>query len=340
MVRIFETVSLKDKNTFSVECKAKFYVEIINEAQILSVLETNAFLQSRVFFLGGGSNTLFVDDFDGMVIHLASKGIRLIDSNKDTVAVEVDAGVNWHNLVEIMLKNKFYGLENLALIPGTVGGAVAQNIGAYGVELKDFIYEVRGVDVRTGNFLTLTKEECKFGYRTSIFKNELKDYFIISSAKFQLHKKPKVNLSYPELKKQVSKFPFLKPDPKYVFDQVVKLRKSKLPDLVQYPNAGSFFKNPIVNVETVEKIREKYDDIPIFKIEDGRYKVPAGWLIEKAGWKGRRIGNVGTYDKHALVIINYGVSKGKEILDFAELIKSDVLEKFDILLENEVEIVN
>lgn len=339
MVKIFENVSLKDRNTFAVECIARYFVELKNESQIYSVLDTIAFQQSKVYFLGGGSNTLFIDDFDGMVIQFANKGIRFAGESNDSILVEVDAGVNWHKFVEIMLKNKFYGLENLALIPGTVGGAVTQNIGAYGVELKEFIQEVRGVEVESGKFFNLSKEECRFEYRNSIFKNEFKGKFLISSAKLKLHKKPKINLSYPELRNTVRKFPFVKPDPKYVFDQVVKLRQAKLPDLLKYPNAGSFFKNPIVDIEILEKIQKNYADVPFFQLEDSRYKIPAGWLIEKAGWKGKRVGNVGVYDKHALVIINYGAKSGREIFEFAQLIQSDVHEKFGILLENEVEVV-
>lgn len=339
MVTILENTSLKDRNTFAVDTKAKYFCEVTNPAQLISLLETQSFRENRKFFLGGGSNVLFLDDFDGIVVHLSNKGIRILESTEEYTLLEVAAGENWHRFVEISLCNKFFGLENLALIPGTIGGAVVQNIGAYGVELKDFLHSVRGVDINTLQYITFSNEECQFGYRTSIFKTKIKDNFIITSAVFKLSKKPKVNLTYNELKQIAKKFPFVKPDPKYVFDQVVKLRQSKLPDLREYPNAGSFFKNPVVGIEQLEKIKSKYPDVPTYEISNGTYKIPAGWLIEIAGWKGKRIGNVGTYEKHALVIINYGAEKGKEILEFAKKIQQEVYETFNISLETEVEIV-
>ncbi|MFN3305970.1 MAG: UDP-N-acetylmuramate dehydrogenase [Candidatus Kapaibacteriota bacterium] len=340
MVTIFENISLKERNTFAVDAKAKYFCEIKNEFQLLSLLETQVFQRSNRFFLGGGSNVLFLDDFDGLVVNLSNKGIKILESTDEQVFIEVAAGENWHKFVEISLRNKYYGIENLALIPGTIGGAVVQNIGAYGVELKHFLHSVRGIDVNFGEFTTLASEECHLKYRTSIFKTILKDNFIITSAVFKLSKRPKVNLSYNELKQIATKFPFIKPDPKYVFDQVVRLRQSKLPDIGKYPNAGSFFKNPVVGEEQLKLLKSIFPDVPNHQVEDGGYKIPAGWLIEMTGWKGRRIGNVGTYDKHALVIINYGVNKGMEILEFAKKIQQDVYEKFNLFLEPEVEIVS
>lgn len=339
MISILENVSLKNRNTFAVDSNAKYFCEIHNQSQILYLLETDVFQHKKRYILGGGSNTLFLDDFDGLVIHLANQSISIVESNQNFVLLEVESGVEWHKFVQISLNSKYFGLENLALIPGTVGGAIAQNIGAYGVELKDFVAEVRGFDVTTGEFIELSQKECRFGYRSSIFKTDLKGNFIVTSAKFKLHKKPKVNLSYPELRKAVEKFPFVKPDPKYVFEQVCRIRSSKLPEIKTFPNAGSFFKNPIVGKETLEKIKQKYDGVPFYELCEDRYKIPAGWLIEKSGWKGKRIGNVGTYEKHSLVIINYGVKKGVEILEFAKSIQNDVYEKFGIWLEYEVEIV-
>lgn len=339
MVRILENVSLKNKNTFAIDSRTKYLSEILNEYQMLSLMETDAFQNSKRYVLGLGSNTLFVDDYDGFVVHLSNQGIRIIENNRNFVLLDVEAGVEWHKFVQISLSNKYYGLENLALIPGTVGGAIVQNIGAYGSEVKEFVHEIRGIEIETGQFLDLTNNDCKFGYRSSIFKTEWKGKFIVTSAKFKLNKKPKVNLSYPELKNLVQRFPFVKPDPRYVFEQVVRIRSSKLPDITKYPNAGSFFKNPIVDKGKLEEIKQKFNDIQFFELENNKFKIPAGWLIEKAGWKGKRIGNVGTYEKHALVIINFGVQKGREILEFAKVIQNDVFEKFGIMLEFEVEIV-
>lgn len=339
MVKILENFSLKEKNTFSIDSKARFYAEIRNDWDLISVLDSYAFKQNRCFILGGGSNTLFAEDFEGFIIHLNNQIIKIIDQNKDYVILEAEAGLPWHKFVEITLQNKFFGLENLALIPGTVGGAITQNIGAYGSEIKEFVVAVRGVNVETLEFNWISAEECLFGYRNSIFKNQLKNKFIITSAKFKLYRKPKVNLTYSELKKEVKKFPFLKPDPKYIFDTVCRLRNSKLPDFSKYPNAGSFFKNPIVGKDKLNDLQKKFSNVPNYEVQTDFFKIPAGWLIEIAGWKGKRIGNVGTYEKHSLVIINYGVKSGREIVEFARAIRNDVFEKFQILLENEVEIV-
>ncbi len=339
MIKILENVSLKDKNTFAVNSLAKYYVEIENQSQVLSLLESSPFQQSKFFILGGGSNTLFVDDYYGIVVHLVNKEIRILESSGDFALLEADSGVVWHDFVQILLANNYFGLENLALIPGTIGGAVTQNVGAYGVELKDFIQEVCGFNIQTGHFVRFSNSDCRFDYRSSIFKNELKGKFIITSAKFKLSKKPNINISYPELRNVVQKIPNIKPNPKNVFEQVISLRKAKLPDPKEFPNAGSFFKNPIVDLVTLDNIKTKYNNVPYFDMGPNKYKIPAGWLIDIAGWKGKRIGNVGTYEKHALVIINFGVKKGSEILEFSKLIQKDVFEKFNVWLENEVELV-
>ncbi len=339
MVKILENFSLKEKNSFSIDSKARYYAEVQNESDLISLIDTYAFQQNRRFILGGGSNTLFAEDFDGFILHLNNRIVKIIEQNKDYVILEAEAGFPWHEFVELTIRNKFFGLENLALIPGTIGGAITQNIGAYGSEIKDFVVAVRGVDVETLEFKWLSAEESFFGYRSSIFKNQLKNKFIITSAKFRLYRKPKVNLTYSELKKEVKKIPFLRPDPKYVLDTVCRLRKSKLPDLSKYPNAGSFFKNPIVSKEKLNEIQGKFSNVPHFEIISDFFKIPAGWLLEMAGWKGKRIGNVGTYEHHSLVIINFGVKAGKEIVEFARTIRNDIFEKFQILLENEVEIV-
>ncbi|MCX7880001.1 MAG: UDP-N-acetylmuramate dehydrogenase [Ignavibacteria bacterium] len=339
MVRIFEGVSLKDKNKFAVDAKAQHYVEINNEQQIHSLLESEVSKKNKKFILGEGSNVLFIEDFEGIVIRLTNNNVQVISNGKWEASLLVGAGVSWAELVQQTLKRGFFGLENLAQIPGSVGGAIVQNIGAYGVEIEEFVTEVRGFNIEKWSYEKLERKECRFGYRSSIFKTELKDKFIISSVVLKLSKIPKPNLSHDELKKKVKVFPFFRPTPKKIYTAVCNLRSSKLPDPSVLPNCGSFFKNPVIDEEEFLRIKENNSNIPYYRTKNGKYKIPAGWLIEQLGWKGKRIGKVGTYEHHSLVIVNYGTSSGKEILDFARMLRNEVFAKFKILLENEVVIV-
>lgn len=337
-MRFEQNFSLKEYNTFSVEAKAKRFLVLhsIEDAEKFFAKYT---ISEPIFFLGGGSNILFISDFDGLVIYPNLRGIKIFKNTNDSVILEVFAGESWHHFVEICVKNHFFGLENLALIPGKISGAIVQNIGAYGEEVRNFVVEVSGFDLNSRQFITLNNEECQYSYRNSIFKNQLKGQFLILSAKFNLFKKPNLNLSYSDLQTELKKFPTLQPDPKWLFDTVCRIRSSKLPDIKKYPNAGSFFKNPIVDDKIIQTIKQKFPDLKTYTAGDGKSKIPAGWLIEKAGWKGKRVGMVGTYKHHALVIINYGVKNGKEIYDFATLLREEIDEKFGIKLEFEVEIV-
>lgn len=333
-----QNFSLKQYNFFSVDAKARNFIEL-NSIEEAKILLSNIKNEENIFFLGAGSNVLFINDFDGLVLRPSLRGMNIVESNNDYAIIEVYAGESWHHLVEICLRNNFFGLENLALIPGNIGGAVVQNIGAYGEEIKNFVLDIFGFDFSSRSFKKLTNEECQYSYRSSVFKSQLKSKFLILSAKFKLNKKPRLNLTYSDLQNELRKFPTINPDPKWVFDTICRIRSSKLPDVKKYPNAGSFFKNPILKNEIFENIKEKYPDLPAHSYDNEHSKIPAGWLIEKAGWKGKRIGNVGTYDHHSLVIINFGATNGKEIYDFANLIREDVLAKFGISLEFEVEIV-
>lgn len=336
---IAQNFSLYRYNTFALDVRAKYYVEIYNEQDVLEFLHLGNFSSEKWFILGGGSNVLLLDDFDGVVINYTNRNIQVVSESQEQVILEISSGESWHKVVEFALRNGFYGLENLALIPGGVGGAVVQNIGAYGVELKEFVESVSGINLRTGEFETFDNADCEFAYRNSIFKSKFKNTFIITQLRLKLSKLSRVNISYKDLQDALNKDRNIKPDPKYVFETVCNLRKSKLPDVEVFPNCGSFFKNPIVDETTHQLLKGKYPDLVSFPTATGRFKISAGWLIEKAGWKGRRIGNVGTYDRHALIIVNYGAKKGSEIYEFADTIRSDVFEKFGILLENEVEIV-
>ncbi|MGQ9819450.1 MAG: UDP-N-acetylmuramate dehydrogenase [Candidatus Kapaibacteriales bacterium] len=331
--------SLKDFNTFRIDVKAKKFLEVNSIEEVEKYL-INFKIDEQICFLGAGSNILFIEDFEGLIVRPILSGVKIIDVTDDYVIIEASAGENWHSFVKKCINNNFFGLENLALIPGNVGGAIVQNIGAYAEEIQNFVLEVYGFDLKDKIFRILNKEECRFSYRNSIFKNQLKARFLILSAKFLLRKKPIVNVSYSDLQNELKKNPNIKPNPKWVFNTVCSIRKSKLPDNKKYPNAGSFFKNPIVDGNKIDEIKRKYPELVAFPVGNDNFKIPAGWLIEKAGWKGKRIGKVGTYEHHSLIIINFGVKTGKEILDFANLIRWNVKEKFDIELEFEVEIVN
>jgi UDP-N-acetylmuramate dehydrogenase len=338
-MRVEQKFSLQKYNTFALDVRAKYYIEIHNEQDVLDFLDSRNFASEKLFILGGGSNVLFLDDFDGVVLNYTSQNVQVVSENQQQVTIKVDAGIAWHKLVEFALQNGFYGLENLALIPGRVGGAVVQNIGAYGVELKEFVESVSGINLRTGEFETFDNAHCRFAYRNSIFKSKFKNTLIITRLNLKLSKIPRVNILYKDLQNVFNKDGNIEPNPKYVFETVCSLRRSKLPDVKLLPNCGSFFKNPIVDETAHQLLKGKHPDLVSFPTATGQFKVSAGWLIEKAGWKGRRIGNVGTYDRHALIIVNYGAKKGSEIYEFADTIRSDVFEKFGILLENEVEIV-
>ncbi len=338
-MKLEENYPLKNHNFFSLDAKCKYFAEVSKANDIKKLIDSKLLYSCKKFFLGGGSNILFVDDFDGIVIHFTGKRIQILSENEKSVLIEVESGLNWDDFVRFTLEHNFFGLENLTLIPGKIGGAIVQNIGAYGAEVKEFVKSVKGYELGTGKYLELPTEACNFTYRNSIFKQELKDKFIITSVVFELSKKPTVNLSYIDLQKEAQKIPNFRPHPHWVFNTVRRIRQEKLPDFNLYPNCGSFFKNPIVNEDKIDTLKPKFSDLVHFRTGENLFKIPAAWLIEKAGWKGKRIGNVGTYERHSLVIINYGVSKGKEILDFAQQIKQDVKGKFGIDLEFEVEII-
>ncbi len=338
-MKIEQNFSLRKYNTFALDVVAKYYVEIRSEQEIFDLLRVEDFQSEKRFILGGGSNILFLDDFDGFVVNYVARNVQVLSNNQEQVEISADAGMSWQKLVEWSLRNGFFGLENLALIPGRVGGAVVQNIGAYGVELKEFVRSVSGINLRTREYETFENADCDFDYRSSIFKTKLKNSFIITRLDLELSKIPRVNVSYKDLQQELKKEGHIQPDPSYVFETVCSLRRSKLPDVETLPNCGSFFKNPIVDSDKHSELKTRYPDLVSFPINSGQFKVSAAWLIEKAGWKGRRIGNVGTYERHALIVVNYGAKRGYEIQEFTDRIRNDVFDNFGIRLENEVEII-
>ncbi|MCX6239621.1 MAG: UDP-N-acetylmuramate dehydrogenase [Bacteroidia bacterium] len=330
--------SLKSSNTFGISAIAKHYLTVDSPEELIRFLrENNPAGKEKRLFLGAGSNLLFVNNFDGLIIHPEIPGIRLITENKDIVEVEAGAGVVWDNFVDSCVKKGWGGVENLSLIPGNVGAVPVQNIGAYGAEVESVIAEVRGVNLDTLENKSFNPAECKFGYRTSIFKVELKEQFMVTSVVFRLSKQPEYRLEYGALETEVCKFG--EKNLQNIRKAVIAIRESKLPDPMKIGNAGSFFKNPVVSEAAANALKNVYPDLPVYPVGSGLVKIAAGWIIEKAGWKGKSIGNAAVHDKQALVLINNGGASGKEIFELSEIILKDVLLKFNIELEREVQVI-
>lgn len=330
--------SLKKLNTFGIEAKARFFANINKAEDLLDLMQTSQYQDSKRFILGGGSNILFSSDFDGLIISSNIKGINLKAIDSEKALVEVGSGEIWDDFVRLSIKNKYYGFENLALIPGKVGAAPVQNIGAYACEQKDYFSHLSGIKLSTGEKLELDFDECQFAYRDSIFKHELKDDFFVSSVVYNLDKKWTPNLKYKELDIELKKFgfDFINQDAEYVYNTVCRVRKTKLPDYNEIGNAGSFFKNPIVSNQLKDSLLTLYPDLPNFRVDADYSKIPAAWLIQKAGWKGKSYGNCGVFEKHALILVNYGNAKGSEIKNLAAEIIASVESQFGINLEPEV----
>lgn len=334
---IYENIPLKKYNTFGLNVKAGRLIPFKHEENVISFLRQQGGSEQCLFVIGQGSNLLFTGDFHGTLIHPEMEGITLEGRKDDVVIISSGAGVLWDKLVESTVNNGFGGLENLSLIPGSVGAAPVQNIGAYGVEVRNTIERVRAVSLENGSVREFTNDECRFGYRSSIFKGELKGKYLITKVYFRLSTRPKLSLEYGSLREEVSKRGSV--SLKNVREIVMNTRKSKLPDPAILGNAGSFFKNPAVSESLAEELKRKDPLLPVFKNDSGEVKIPAGRLIELCGWKGRRIGDAGVHDRQALVLVNFGKATGKEIFDLSEKIKESVFEKFGIMLESEVEIL-
>lgn len=337
-MQILQNYDLKKLNTFGISVNAKFFIEVQSEEDLKELFVSFEFKNNQKIFLGGGSNVLFTKDFNGIVILNKLKGIEIISENEKTIIIKSMGGESWHDLVLFTVDRGYWGIENLALIPGTVGATPIQNIGAYGVELKDTLINVEAFEIETGEKRIFTKEECKLGYRDSIFKNELKGKYFISAVILQLSKIENKNVNYKILQEYLSENKIIVKNPKDISTAVENIRRSKLPDPVVLGNAGSFFKNVFLTKEKIEELQKSFPKIPFFN-EDEIIKIPAGWLIEQAGWKGKKVGSVGVHEKQALVLVNYGGAKGDEILNLAHQIISSVQEKFGLELVPEVNIV-
>lgn len=336
-MQIFNNISLKKFNTFSLDYLAESIIEIVSEEEAMALFSDSAQLKKPVLILGGGSNILFTSDFSGTIIKPCISGISVESEDKDSVVVSAGAGVKWDDLVEWCVERDYSGLENLALIPGNVGATPVQNIGAYGVEVKDLIEGVNTVSIADGSAKYFTNKECNFGYRTSIFKEKLKGKYLITRVFFKVSKSFNPNLGYGSLKEEVEKEG--KVTLRNVRNSVVSIRKSKLPDPEITGNAGSFFKNPVVRMGLAERLKELYPGIPVYNDRPGYVKLAAGWLIDQCGWKGTRRGDAGVHDKQALVLVNYGNARGSDIYILSEDIRKSVKEKFGVSLEREAEVV-
>ncbi len=331
--------SLKQFNTFGVDVKAKFLTFLEKEVDIKEVFDSEEFKNNPHIFLGEGSNVLFVNDFEGIVVVNKLKGIEILREDEENVWLKIASGESWHDIVLFTVEKKYWGIENMALIPGTVGAAPIQNIGAYGMEIKDVIEDVFTFNIETSEKKIFSKDECKFGYRESVFKNELKDKYFISEIVMKLSKNPKPNVSYKVLRDHIDKNSIDASDIKKISDAVIAIRQSKLPDPKILGSAGSFFKNVFIEKDVLKKLIEKYPDMPNFEEGDGTYKIPAGWLIEMCDWKGKIVGRAGVYEKQALVVVNHGGATGMEIKILVDDIIDSVQQKFGLTLVPEVNII-
>ena len=339
MIRSYSNYQLRKHHTFGTKATCKYYFEFTETEDLQGFISTNKEWKNlSILILGEGSNLLFVNDFRGLIINPNIPGIKVVHEDRNNIWLEVGAGVVWDDLVEYTVFNHWGGIENLSLIPGKVGAAAVQNIGAYGMEIQNQIESVTGFDLESKTEYTLDVSDCQYAYRDSIFKNQLKDRFIITSVSFKLDKFPEFILNYGDLKNETEKLGAI--NLRNIRKAVIGIRESKLPDPKVYGNAGSFFKNPVIETSREEKLLENHPNMPHYPAHEGQAKLAAGWLIEQCGWKGFRRGDAGVHEKQALVLVNYGNATGKEIYDLSEEIKQSVQEKFGVELEREVNVIS
>ncbi len=336
MAEIKENYPLGHFNTMGINVNARYFAQARSIDEIKEILDNHRDC-FPFYIIGGGSNILFTKDYNGLILQPAIKGINILEENLENTVIEAGAGENWDEFVEWTVKRGLGGIENLSLIPGSVGSSPIQNIGAYGTEVREVVERVNYLDLKTLKMVSLPNRECNFGYRDSIFKNHLKNRTIITSVVFRLNRHPVFNTSYGNLQAEIDKHGSISLE--RIRNAVIEIRRSKLPDPAELGNAGSFFKNPVVESARAQAIREEYEEMPSFPVDESFTKIPAGWLIEQCGWKGKKTGNAGVHEKQALVLVNYGDATGREIADLAEKISRSVFSKFKIELETEVNII-
>jgi UDP-N-acetylmuramate dehydrogenase len=336
-----ENISLKKYNTFGIDVYAKYFSAFNNIKELGQLFDHKklSIINYRVLILCGGSNLLFTNDYDGLVLKNEIKGIEKIKEDEDHIYIKVGAGENWHQLVMHCVNNNWAGLENLSLIPGSVGASPMQNIGAYGVEIKDVFYELEAYHLKEKKIIKFDVNDCEFGYRESVFKKKFKNEFVIANVTYRLNKNPIFNITYGAIKDELTKMNIAELSIRTISQAVINIRTSKLPDPLVIGNAGSFFKNPEISNAQFSMLNTQFPTIVGYPLADGNIKLAAGWLIEQCGWKGYHNGDVGCYDKQALVLVNYGNAKGEEVFNLSEKILQSVKQKFDVELEREVNII-
>lgn len=334
---VLQNSSLKPYNTFGIDVKAEHFVSINSLEELKMVLRGN--YAKELFVLGGGSNMLLTQDITATVLHINFKGIKVVKETEDYAYVQANAGENWHEFVLWTLANDYGGLENLSLIPGNIGSSPIQNIGAYGVELKDHFVSCEAIDIQTIEMMNFNAEECDFGYRNSVFKNKVKGKYIITRVTFKLSKKNhQLQTNYGSINEALAESGITAPTIQDVSNAVIRIRQQKLPNPKELGNSGSFFKNPIISAGAFHELHQEYPEMPHYKISEKEFKIPAGWLIDRAGFKGYRDGDAGVHKNQALVLVNYGTATGSEILNLAKKIQDKIQSQFKIALEPEVNI--
>lgn len=336
-MKLEKDISLKAYNTFGIDVKAHQFISVQSEDELLGILKR--FYTSELFVLGGGSNMLLTQDINKTVLHVNLKGIEVVEEQNDHVLIKAYAGENWHDFVVYCINKDYGGLENLSLIPGNVGTSPIQNIGAYGVEIKDVMAYCETINRQTLHKERFYTKDCQFGYRDSIFKSSFENQYIITSVVFKLTKNNHdLHLNYGSIQNELSSKKITSPTIQDISEAVIAIRQSKLPNPKELGNSGSFFKNPVVSTSVLKNVQKEYPDVPFYKIDENSVKIPAGWLIEKTGLKGHRKGDAGIHEKQALVLVNYGKATGLEIKEMAEHVKTEIKNKFNIALETEVNI--
>ena len=338
-MKIVRNQELVDFNTFGIACQSEYFVEIKSLTDLIDLSKQDIYKNQNKLILGGGSNILFTSNFQGLIIKNNITGVEITKETSDFVEVKIGAGVNWHEFVIYCVNKGWGGIENLSLIPGNCGTAPMQNIGAYGVEIKDTFINLEAFEINSGKIAHFNAEDCQFGYRESVFKNQFKNQYVILNISLRLNKNPAINTSYGDINRTLESKQISNPTIKDVSDAVIEIRQSKLPDPNKIGNSGSFFKNPIIPISQLTDLKKEFPEIVSYKIDDSQVKIAAGWLIEKAGWKGKTFNNYGVHKNQSLVLVNYGGAKGQDIFDLSQKILEDIAKKFQIKLEREVNII-